>query len=97
MSAGSGGAGASNNTQDSTWWLRDGSFLRLKSLEVGYSLPKSLLQKSFIKSLRFYVSGTNLLLFSPFKLWDPETNQNYADGSGYPLNRVFSVGFNANF
>lgn len=97
LSAGSGGAGASNNTQDSTWWLRDGSFLRLKSLEVGYSLPKSLLQKTFIKSLRFYLSGNNLLLFSPFKLWDPETNQNYADGSGYPLNRVFSVGFNANF
>lgn len=97
LSAGSGGAGASNNTQDSSWWLRSGSFLRLKSLEIGYSLPKNLLQKTFIKNLRFYVSGNNLLQFSPFKLWDPEKNQNYADGSGYPINRVFSVGFNANF
>lgn len=97
LSGGSGGPGASNNSQDSSWWLRDGSFMRLKSLEIGYSLPKSILGKSFIKALRFYVAGNNLLEFSPFKLWDPEKNKNYADGSGYPLNRVFSVGFNANF
>lgn len=95
LSKGSGGAGASNNSQASTWWLRDGSFLRLKSVEIGYSLPKSLLQKSFIKSLRFYAAGNNLLQFSPFKLWDPEKGS--TDGSGYPLNRMFSIGFNANF
>lgn len=95
LSMGSGGAGASNNSQASTWWLRDGSFLRLKSVEIGYSLPKSLLQKSFIKSLRFYAAGNNLLQFSPFKLWDPEKGS--SDGSGYPLNRMFSIGFNANF
>lgn len=97
LSAGSGGAGASNNTQDSTWWLRSGAFMRLKSLEIGYSLPKELLQKTFIKSLRFYLAGNNLLLFSPFKLWDPEVNENYSQGAGYPLNRTFSVGFTANF
>lgn len=95
LSMGSGGAGASNNSQTSTWWLRDGSFLRMKSLEIGYSLPKTLLQKSFIKTLRFYVAGNNLLQFSPFKLWDPEKGS--TDGSGYPLNRMFSIGFNANF
>lgn len=95
LSMSSGGAGASNNSQASTWWLRDGSFLRLKSVEIGYSLPKSLLQKSFIKSLRFYAAGNNLLQFSPFKLWDPEKGS--TDGSGYPLNRMFSIGFNANF
>ena len=95
LSRGSGGAGASNNSQTSTWWLRDGAFLRLKSVEIGYSLPKSLLQKSFIKSLRFYAAGNNLLQFSPFKLWDPEKGS--TDGSGYPLNRMFSIGFNANF
>lgn len=95
LSKSSGGAGASNNAQASTWWLRDGSFMRLKSLEIGYSLPKTLLQKTFIKSLRFYLAGNNLLQFSPFKLWDPEKGS--SDGSGYPLNRMFSVGFNANF
>ena len=95
LSAGSGGAGSTNNNRASTWWLRDGSFLRLKSMEIGYSLPQHILQKSFIKSLRFYISGNNLLCFSPFKLWDPEKGT--SDGSGYPLNRTFSIGFNANF
>lgn len=64
-------------------------------MEIGYSLPQHILQKSFIKSLRFYISGNNLLCFSPFKLWDPEKGT--SDGSGYPLNRTFSIGFNANF
>ena len=95
LSAGSGGAGSTNNNRASTWWLRDGSFLRLKSMEIGYSLPQHILQRSFIKSLRFYISGNNLLCFSPFKLWDPEKGT--SDGSGYPLNRTFSIGFNANF
>ncbi len=95
LSNGSGGAGASNNTQSSTWWMRDGSFMRLKNIELGYTLPKSLTTKTFIKSLRFYVSGSNVLTFSSFKLWDPEKGS--SDGSGYPLNRVFTIGFNANF
>ena len=94
LSSGS-GAGSKNNDRNSTWWLRDGSFLRLKSAEIGYTLPKSILAKTFIKSVRFYVSGNNLLQFSKFKLWDPEKGS--SDGSGYPLNRVFTVGFNANF
>lgn len=90
-----GGAGSSNNTQQSTWWMRDGSFVRLKNFELGYSLPKAVLDKTFIKSLRFYLSGNNLLTFSNFKLWDPEKGG--GEGSGYPLNRVMSIGFNANF
>ena len=95
LSMGSGGAGASNNSQTSTWWLRNGAFMRLKSVEIGYSMQPNLLRKTFIKSLRFYVSGNNLLQFSPFKLWDPEKGS--SDGGSYPLNRVVSVGFNANF
>jgi TonB-linked SusC/RagA family outer membrane protein len=95
LSNGGDGPGSSNNSQASTWWLRDGSFIRLKNLEIGYSLPKTVIGRSFIKKLRFYVSGTNLLTFSPFKLWDPEKGN--SDGSGYPLNRVMTIGFNANF
>lgn len=87
-------AGSSNNNQTSDWWMRDGSFLRLKNFEIGYTMPKSVIGKSAIKSLRFYVSGTNLLTFSKFKLWDPEKGN--ADGSGYPLNRVVTLGFNIN-
>lgn len=89
LSNGSGGAGASNNTQTSTWWQRNGSFIRLKNI------PKSLTSKTFIKSFRFYVSGSNLFTFAPFDMWDPEKGG--GEGSGYPLNRVITIGFNANF
>lgn len=91
----SGAAGSSNNSQDSDWWMRNGSFLRLKNFEVGYTMSKGLMNKTFIKSLRFYVSGNNLLTFSKFKLWDPEKGN--GDGSGYPPNRVVTLGLNANF
>lgn len=77
--------GNENNHQNSTYWLRDGSFLKLKSLEFGYSM----------KYLRFYVNGTNLLTFSNFKLWDPEMG-----GNGYyqyPTQRVFNIGIQFNF
>lgn len=43
-----------------------------ENIEIGYTLPKEFVTKTFIKSLRFYVSGNNLLTFSSFKLWDPE-------------------------
>lgn len=91
----SGAAGSSNNSQDSDWWMRNGSFLRLKNFEVGYTMSKGLMNKTFIKSLRFYISGNNLLTFSKFKLWDPEKGN--GDGSGYPPNRVVTLGLNANF
>jgi TonB-linked SusC/RagA family outer membrane protein len=95
LSGSSGDAGASNNDRQSTWWMRNGSFLRMKNFEVGYTLPKKLMEKTFVKSLRFYVSGNNLLTFSEFKLWDPEKGG--GEGSGYPLNKVVILGFNANF
>lgn len=91
----SGAAGSSNNSQSSDWWMRNGSFLRLKNFEVGYTMSKGLMNKTFIKSLRFYLSGNNLLTFSKFKLWDPEKGN--GDGSGYPPNRVVTLGLNANF
>ncbi|MDL2255665.1 TonB-dependent receptor [Parabacteroides sp. OttesenSCG-928-G06] len=89
-----GGAGSSNNLQTSDWWLQDGSFLRLKNFEVGYTMPKSLMSKTFIKSMRLYISGNNLLTFSKFKLWDPEKGN--GDGSGYPPNRIVTFGLNIN-
>lgn len=95
LSASSAAPGSSNNSQTSTWWLRNGRFLRMKNFEIGYALPKNLIDKSFIKYLRFYISGNNLLTFSKFKLWDPEKGG--GDGSGYPLNKTIIIGFNANF
>lgn len=81
----------SNNTQTSTWFMRDGAFLRLKSVEIGYNLPESLVNKAKLKSCRLYVSGTNLYNFSNFKLWDVEMGGN---GLGYPLQRVINLGVN---
>ncbi|MCD7935906.1 MAG: TonB-dependent receptor [Tannerellaceae bacterium] len=91
----SGGAGSSNNSQTSTYHLRDGGFLRLKNMEFGYTLPKQVTNRTFLNTLRFYVTGTNLLTFSKFKLWDPEKGT--SDGSGYPPNRVILIGFNTTF
>lgn len=89
-------AGSNNNDQSSTLWLRDRSFLRLKNAEVGYTLPKTWLSKTFIKSFRFYVTGTNLLTFSKFKLWDPELLDT-TNGAKYPNNMTVTIGLNANF
>ncbi len=83
-----------NNTQTSTWFMRDGTFLRLKQAEIGYAIPGKWKERLHLGSLRFYLSGTNLLLFSKFKLWDVEMA---GDGLGYPLQRVFNVGVNLTF
>jgi TonB-linked SusC/RagA family outer membrane protein len=83
-----------NNTQRSTWYMHNASFLRLKTVEAGYTLPSRLTKKLYMETLRVYVSGTNLACFSPFKLWDPEMAGN---GLGYPLQRVFNIGLNINF
>lgn len=87
-------ASVENNTQNSTWWMQDGTFMRLKSLEVGYTLPKELTRKFHLGNVRIYLSGTNLLTFSKFKLWDPEMGGN---GLGYPIQRVYNIGLNVNF
>jgi TonB-linked SusC/RagA family outer membrane protein len=80
-----------NNTMQSTWWLRDGSFMRLKSMEIGYNLP---VEKYHIANARLYLSGENLFHFSPFKMWDPEVGSN---GLGYPINRRFNLGLQLSF
>ncbi|MDR2472193.1 MAG: TonB-dependent receptor [Tannerella sp.] len=84
----------SNNTQVSTWWLRDGSFLRLKSLECGYSLPVKSIARFHLSSFRLYFSGTNMLTFSKFKMWDPEMG---GEGLGYPIQKVYNLGFQLSF
>lgn len=86
-------AGINNNSQQSTWFMRDGSFIRLKSIELGYTLPQKIMRKQNT-NLRIYFSGTNLLTFSKFKLWDPEMAGN---GLGYPIQKVFNIGMNVTF
>ena len=82
----------SNNTQQSSWWLRNNSFLRLKTLETGYSI--SSLKNIGVENLRLYFIGENFFLLSQFKLWDPEQGSN---GMGYPLTRKYNFGIQLTF
>ena len=86
--------GHNNNFRESTYWLRDGSYVRLKTLEIGYSLPKAIVNKIHFNSMRFFFIGTNLLTFSKFKLWDPELGS--PNGEKYPLARTFTLGLSVN-
>lgn len=84
-----------NNQQESTYWQRDMSFMRLKNAEIGYTLPKKIAAHAGLSTVRFYVQGSNLLTFSSFKLWDPELDASY--GNVYPTVRNISFGLNLNF
>lgn len=83
--------GVANNNQASTWWMRDGSFLRLKSLEVGYTMPQNFVRKIGLSNFRLYLNASNLFVISKFKIWDPEMGGN---GLGYPVQRVYNIGIN---
>jgi len=83
-----------NNLVRSTWWLRNGAFLRLKQVEFGVSLPRKTLNRIGLTQGRVFLSGNNLLCFSDFKLWDPEMG---GYGIGYPIQRVYNIGINVSF
>jgi len=84
-----------NNNVASTWWKRDMSYLRLKTVELGYSLPQNCLDKMHAKNFRIFVSGNNLFCISKFKLWDPELDSN--DGLRYPQMRSILFGLQLGF
>ena len=74
-----------NNTVNSSYWLRNGAFLKLKNAEIGYTF----------KMFRAYLNGSNLLTFSPFEHWDPEMGG--GSGMKYPTQRVFNIGIQFTF
>ena len=84
-----------NNQRSSTWWLRNMSSLRMKNIELGYNFSKKSLLPNFIQSARVYVSGSNLLQFSDFDLWDPEVGT--TNGLKYPIMKSVSFGLNVSF
>ena len=86
--------GNANNYRTSTYWMRDGSYLRLKNLEVGYTLPTKWINRIHLNKIRVYFMGTNLLTFSKFDLWDPEMGS--TTGEKYPLSRTFTLGLTLN-
>ena len=84
-----------NNSQNSTWWLRNMSMLRMKDIEVGYTLPKRWMSRIGLENIRLYAKGSNLLTFSAFDLWDPELDTQ--NGAKYPIMKSVSFGIDVNF
>jgi TonB-linked SusC/RagA family outer membrane protein len=85
------------NIRPSARFIEDGSYLRIKNVIFGYTLPGSLLEKIRIQSVRIYLSGTNLYTFTNYTGFDPEVGANGIDLSTYPVTRTFSVGANLTF
>jgi len=84
-----------NNAVASTWWVKDISFVRLKTLDFGYNLKKGSFSGIGMRNARIFVQGVNLWYWSPFKLWDPELNT--SNGAAYPNIRTVTLGVQANF
>ncbi|MBD1363160.1 TonB-dependent receptor [Mucilaginibacter sp. ZT4R22] len=84
-----------NNTQHSSWWIKDVQFIRLKTLDVGYTFPKATFNKFGMSNARIYIMGYNLFTISDFKLWDPELNT--GNGTTYPNVKTISLGISAQF
>lgn len=83
----------------SDWYLEDGSYLRVKNITMGYSIPSSFFQKVKMENckVRFYLSAENLLTITKYSGMDPEVGNNGIDVGSYPVSRTFSVGVNVNF
>jgi TonB-linked SusC/RagA family outer membrane protein len=81
-----------NNTQQSSWWMRDGKFMRLKTMELGYNIPMEKFNK--FTTCRIYGNAENLFILTPFKFWDSEMGSN---GLAYPINRRFNIGVQVGF
>jgi len=91
----------SNNTQASSRWLENGSYGRIRNLELGYMLPKDLLNKWHVDNARVFISGQNLLTVTKYKGLDPDVEGNLLqpgyDNGGWPPSRIFSIGVNCGF
>ncbi|MNL36239.1 TonB dependent receptor [compost metagenome] len=84
-----------NNAWQSTWWVVNGEYLRLKNLNIGYDVPANLLRKMPFSRVNVFVSGTNLLTFSHFKYVDPESPS--VSNGYYPQQKTYSFGLNVTF
>ncbi|WP_284284712.1 SusC/RagA family TonB-linked outer membrane protein [Portibacter lacus] len=90
--------GGINNNVNHSWFMNDRSYFRLKNLQIGYKLPKNLVEKSFVNSLRIYVNATNLLTWTNFIGFDPEQEARNTNGTAvYPQLRIITGGVNVRF
>jgi len=93
-----------NGSNKSSRWVQDGSYFRIKSVNLGYNIPRNILNRYKIASARIYVAGTNLFTGTKYKGYDPEVNATYAGGLNLghdfytpPLARTISIGVNFGF
>lgn len=86
-----------NNTKYSTFWLKDASYLRLKNLEVGYTIPSELTKKMHVENARIYFSGVNLWTKTDVDDYDPEKLTGDDRNRDYPQSKVYSLGLNVTF
>lgn len=84
-----------NNSQESSLYIRDASYLRLRSIDFGYTFPQNVSQRLGTQSLRIYFSGTNIFLLDKMKMFDPEVEN--TDGAYYPQQRTLNLGINLSF
>jgi len=86
-----------NNSKWSSFWIKDASYLRLKNLELGYTIPKTLTDKLRINKARFYFTGYNLLTFTKMTDYDPEIRPDDIRAGSYAQAKIFSFGLNLTF
>ena len=89
------GNSSHSNYWNSTFWKKNVRYVKLRNLELGYTLPKHIVEKALISDLRFYVAGTNLLTFTNAPGIDPESTE--GNGLGYPTTRIINIGVNLKF
>lgn len=82
----------------STYWAWDASYLKIRSVQIGYNIPDKIVQRMKLQRMRFYISGRNLFSFDNFfEGWDPELNVQTGEGVHYPMSRTYILGLNVNF
>jgi TonB-linked SusC/RagA family outer membrane protein len=86
--------GHNNNVQQSTWFMQNGAFLRVKQIELGYTVPERIVKRALLTSTRIYLNTSNPFLWSKFKLWDVEMGGN---GLGYPIQKIINIGLQVSF
>lgn len=84
-----------NNNQNSTFWLKNGSYIRLKNIDVAYTVPREITRKLYISNLKIGFIGQNLYTWSSFKWWDPESGK--SNGSNYPITKNYTMYIQASF
>lgn len=84
-----------NNNRNSTFWLANSRYLRLKEIQLGYTLPRELTKRMRMSHCRIYATGFNLWVWDAIKLWDPE--QANSNGTAYPISRTFNLGLEVRF